>query len=695
MHHPLNSLLAALGFVCLAAAVGRGESLVLRLRDQTPVAPGSNNYHVRQRTESWDPKATAVIVCDVWDYHHSINAVRRMAEFAPRIDAVVKWARASGATIIHAPSDCMAAYAEHPARARAQAAPRAANLPADMRQWCSVIPAEKRGVYPVDQSDGGEDDDLQEHAAWAEKLKALGRNPAHPWQRESDMVEIDAAADYISDRGDEVWNILEARGIQHVILTGVHVNMCVLGRPFGLRRMVLAGKQAVLLADVTDAMYNPKSWPYVSHFTGNDRVIEHIERHVCPTITSDQIVGGKPFHFSGDKRPHLAIVIGEENYGTALTLPEFARRQLGRDFRVSYVFAAADDPHKMPGIDGLDEADLMLLSVRRRALESADMATVRRFVAAGKPVIGLRTASHAFALREQAVSAGYETWPEFDVQVFGGHYTGHSSSKAEASLRPAAGAADHPLLTGIPSESQSRAGGLYQFTGLSPQGTLILQGEQEQDRQPIAWTFTRTDGGRSFYTSLGETKDFENAAFQRLLLNAVYWSAGLPVPRELPKLSALEEMQQHWSNVDVPGAHPERWRAAADNQPRPAWYRCVVRLPESWADGSTMLDLPGDQGASTAWLNGAPLMKQSARPAVLDVPSAAIAAGDANLLVVRRVAPNLDFDTAALLRHGQEAISLAGCWQCRLGDDARWSNIPLPAKFGGSADVVFDGDARK
>ena len=66
----------------------------------------------------------------------------------------------------------------------------------------------------------------------------------------------------------EVWNILTSRHIKNVILTGVHTNMCVLGRPFGLRQMARNGKNVVLMRDMTDTMYNPKRWPYVSHFEG-------------------------------------------------------------------------------------------------------------------------------------------------------------------------------------------------------------------------------------------------------------------------------------------------------------------------------------------------------------------------------------------------------------------------------------------
>ena len=57
------------------------------------------------------------------------------------------------------------------------------------------------------------------------------------------------------------------------MLTGVHTNMCVLGRPFGLRNMASHGKNVVLIRDLTDTMYNSRSWPYVSHFEGTNRIV--------------------------------------------------------------------------------------------------------------------------------------------------------------------------------------------------------------------------------------------------------------------------------------------------------------------------------------------------------------------------------------------------------------------------------------
>lgn len=284
------------------------DEVELLLRSQVEKQPGSEEYYQELRPTKWSAKQTAVIICDVWDLHHSLNAVRRVEEFAPRLNEFVKNARRRGMTVIHSPSDCMAAYENHPARLRAMQAPPAANLPDDIRSWCSRIPAEELAVYPIDQSDGGDDDEPGEHAVWAAKLKDMGRNPGTPWLAQSKLIEIEEDHDFISDRGDEIWNVLEQRGIQNVILTGVHLNMCVLGRPFGLRQMARNGKHVVLVRDMTDTMYNPARWPYVSHFEGTRLMVAHVERHVCPTITSDQLLGGDPFRFQGDLTSHTAAV---------------------------------------------------------------------------------------------------------------------------------------------------------------------------------------------------------------------------------------------------------------------------------------------------------------------------------------------------------------------------------------------------
>ncbi len=287
------------------AEPANSDDLLVKLSSQQHQS-GIDAWEFQTRTAKWQTSKTAVIVCDVWDKHHCLNAVRRLEEFAPRLNDVLKEARRRGAVIIHSPSDCMPEYIDHPARKRAMNVPRDKAPPADVAFWCSKIPAEEQAAYPIDQSDGGEDDDPAEHAKWAAELTALGRNPGMPWKTQSPIIEIDAERDFISDQGDEVWNILQSKGIENVILTGVHTNMCVLGRPFGLRQMVRNGRNVVLMRDMTDCMYNPKRWPFVDHFTGNDLIISHVERYICPTITSNQILGGTAFRSKFDTRADVA-----------------------------------------------------------------------------------------------------------------------------------------------------------------------------------------------------------------------------------------------------------------------------------------------------------------------------------------------------------------------------------------------------
>ena len=292
-----------------AAAMVRAEEtpLSLNLRSRSPSGV------VRMEKEAWLPSRTAIIVCDMWDLHHCKNAVVREGEMAPRMNEVLEKARAAGVLIIHAPSGCMKPYEGTPARERAMSAPAAARIPNQIGEWCKQIPAEEAAVYPIDQSDGGEDDDPDEHAKWAAELEAKGLNPKAPWTRQIDVLRIDQEKDAISDSGVEIWNLLESRDIDQVILMGVHVNMCVAGRPFGLRQMAKNGKRVVLMRDLTDAMYNPKRWPFVSHGRGTELFIEHVEKLICPTMTSDQILGDeKVFAFSdataGPKRLQILLL---------------------------------------------------------------------------------------------------------------------------------------------------------------------------------------------------------------------------------------------------------------------------------------------------------------------------------------------------------------------------------------------------
>ena len=105
--------------------------------------------------------------------------------------------------------------------------------------------------------------------------------------------------DAITDSA-EAYYLMYQKEITNVIVMGVHTNMCVLGRPFSIRQMVYQGQNVLLMRDLTDTMYNSKQSPFVSHFRGTDLVVQHIERHWCPTITSTDFLTGSPFRFKYD-----------------------------------------------------------------------------------------------------------------------------------------------------------------------------------------------------------------------------------------------------------------------------------------------------------------------------------------------------------------------------------------------------------
>lgn len=533
-------LLVFLSAILVAAGPSFSQDLEWELRYQEPTSEGSPRFHRRATSEQWKPEQTAVIVCDMWDSHHCLNAVRRVNELAPRIEQFTGALRERGATIIHAPSSCMDAYQDHPARLRAATTPAATSLPPDIANWCDQIPSEEASAYPLDQADGGEDDEAVEHQQWAASLEASGRNPRAPWLKQCDAITIDQTRDFISDSGTEIWSILENQQINNVILVGVHTNMCVLGRPFGLRRLATAGKNVVLARDLTDTMYDPKAWPYASHFTGTDLIIQHIERYVCPTISSSQILGDE-FRYSNDNRPRLLILIAEDEYQTEESLPAFAAKHLSQHFSVNLVYGSDSERHEIISIEDLNDADALLVSVRRRALPAEKLQLIRDFVGRGKPVIGIRTASHAFSLRGEEPAEGLAVWPEFDAEVFGGNYSNHYGNQLQSELTTAESASEHAIVQAVGPLKLVPGGSLYKPAPLAAGAhTLLLGSVPDQAAEPVAWTFIRRDGGRSFYTSLGHVDDFAQPQFEALLAAGIHWACGLR-PHSLEEITAQNE----------------------------------------------------------------------------------------------------------------------------------------------------------
>jgi type 1 glutamine amidotransferase len=230
-----------------------------------------------------------------------------------------------------------------------------------------------------------------------------------------------------------------------------------------------------------------------------------------------------------DSRRKLVMLIVEPEYETAKTLPKFAAQFLEKEFRVVVVSGiAGDNETSFDRIEEIADADVLLVSVRRRPPPVAQLAVIRACVQAGKPVVGIRTASHAFALAaNQKLLPGTAEWREWDGGVLGGHYANHHANDQHPTLTAAPAAERSPLLAGVNLPFVSN-GSLYKTSPLAAGATTLVSGKiPSQPEEPTAWTFVRKEGGRTFYTSLGHPSDCDQPAFQHLLLNGIRWAAGL------------------------------------------------------------------------------------------------------------------------------------------------------------------------
>ena len=239
-------------------------------------------------------------------------------------------------------------------------------------------------------------------------------------------------------------------------------------------------------------------------------------------------VTGTPAH------PHVVFMIGEDEYRTWETLPAFAKRELEpRGYRVTIVNADSADKNDFPGlVEALRSADLLFLSTRRRTPPLDQLNAVRAYLDSGKPLVGIRTACHAFALRpsDPPPPAGHATWQDFDPEVLGGHYANHHPAGPKTSVSAGPGAVKHAILNNVRPEGLASNASLYKVSPLAPATRVLLVGAiPGESPEPIAWTHEYgPKHARVFYTSLGHPDDFDNADFRKLLLNAVRWALANP-----------------------------------------------------------------------------------------------------------------------------------------------------------------------
>ena len=525
-----------------------GNEIRISKQLKVPSILDEGAWNLVSRIESWNATETAIIICDMWDKHWCDDATSRVAEMAPEMNKVITIARDKGVKIVHAPSDCMGFYADHPGRK--EAVKHRDNAIAKLANG-NKLPSEANAPWPVDQSDEGcENADCKPHKAWTKQIDAL----------------VITDLDLISDSGEEIGVYFRDKGIKNVILMGVHTNMCVIGRSFGLRAMKRMGMNVVLMRDMTDLMYNSKMPPYVNHFAGLDLIVDYIETYVCPSILSSDFTGKKQFRFKGDTRQRIAFVTAESEYRANQRLPEFAyeltlKHNIHCDFalgipimtdvsnkvdpKVKAEYAEYGMPidneghitvaptrHNIENLQILIDAHLAVFFVRRRALEPEKMALIKDYVASGRPVLGIRTASHAFDANRVVPREGggietnkektpefLEQWTEFDLQVLGGNYQGHYghlNTGTDVFIAP--GMEGHPLLKGVAPKFNS-LNWLYKNTPLrSDKIQVLLMGSNPGvPDEPVAWI----NNNNVIYTSLGHWEDWKIDSFRNLMFNAV------------------------------------------------------------------------------------------------------------------------------------------------------------------------------
>ena len=266
--------------------------------------------------------------------------------------------------------------------------------------------------------------------------------------------------------------------------------------------------------------------------------------------------------YQGDQGPgagkHIVLLAGDHEYRSEETLPALARilaRHYG--FKCSVFFTT--DPKtgfiepgssNIAGLEALKTADLLVVFLRFQDFPDAEMQHIIDYLDRGGPVVGFRTATHAFQIRRPDAKFAKYTWNNKDASYTGGfgrqilgetwvsHYGTNHTQSSRLVLAP--DQATHPILRGV-KDVWAQSGG---YTAAPIEGSTVLAIGQilngmtpdsppapDKQEMPVAWyrTYTGASGksGRVFTTTHGASEDLLNDGFRRMAVNACLWAAGL------------------------------------------------------------------------------------------------------------------------------------------------------------------------
>ncbi|MDP8246071.1 MAG: ThuA domain-containing protein [Candidatus Hinthialibacter antarcticus] len=258
------------------------------------------------------------------------------------------------------------------------------------------------------------------------------------------------------------------------------------------------------------------------------------------------------------KGKHIVIVTGDDEYRSEESMPQFGKilaKRHGFDVDVLFAINSEDDSIQpdfqtnIPGLEKLADADLMILFTRFRNLPDEQAQPIEDYVNSGKPIIALRTSTHAFNFTDAGSSYTKWSWNNkewdggFGRQVLGETWINHYGAHKKESTRGliAKGMESHPIVRGCEDIwGPSDVYGIKQLTGDSKPIVMgqVLVGMNHDDAPntdkelvPVAWikTYTGSLGvpSRVFTTTMGHGGDFLSEGFRRLVVNAVYWGLGM------------------------------------------------------------------------------------------------------------------------------------------------------------------------
>ena len=262
----------------------------------------------------------------------------------------------------------------------------------------------------------------------------------------------------------------------------------------------------------------------------------HSDKAIPESTTNDQL--------------HIVFVTGDDEYRSEESMPmlgKILKRELGAKISIAYSMTGEYiDPNRSDNIEGLEAletADIMVMFTRFRALPDKQLKYITDFADSGNPMVGFRTATHAFLYEDDESKASMNNeWP---TEIFGqqwiahhGHFDDGDSPLTSVDLIPEK--ANHPILNGVkPFEAYSWLyhveGGEWQVYGdreFLIEGKSLRSKHQENNKldqypitNPVAWTKSHK-GNRIFFTTLGHPYDFLNENMRKIALNGIYWALG-------------------------------------------------------------------------------------------------------------------------------------------------------------------------